>query len=191
MELNQQKNKNFRRTIVVLSIGIPIVIALLFKIKIQGYDFSFLPPIYASINALTAFLLLVALVAIKRKNVMLHRKLMLSCMGLSLLFFVGYITYHSTSDPAVFGDIDANGVLDEVEKLHVSVGLKITYLLILVTHILLSIAVIPLVLISLLFALENNIARHKKWTKFTWPIWFYVAVSGVIVYAMISPYYPH
>lgn len=191
MELNQQKNKNFRRTIVVLSIAIPIAIALLFKIKIQGYDFSFLPPIYASINALTSLLLLVALVAIKRKNVMLHRKLMLTCMGLSLLFFVGYIAYHSTSDPAVFGDIDANGMLDEVEKLHVSAGLKITYLLILVTHILLSIAVIPLVLISLLFAIENNIARHKKWTKFTWPIWFYVAVSGVIVYAMISPYYPH
>lgn len=182
-------NKRFRKIIYILSFALPIIIALLLVVKIPGYNLSFLPPIYASINALTAFLLILALVAVKRKNIQLHKRLIQTCMGLSILFFIGYIAYHSTSDPTILGDLNGNRVLDPSEKALLSPTLRLFYFLILITHIMLSVTVVPLVLFSYLFALEGKFDKHKKWVRFTWPIWFYVAVSGVVVYWLISPYY--
>ena len=173
MELKDpSKLKKARLAIIIASIAIPIVVAVLFGVKIEGVDLSFLPPIYASINGLTAILLVVALIAIKQKKMSLHRGLIRFCLLLSLLFLGCYVAYHMTSDSTPYGG-----------------AYRMIYFIILITHILLSIAVVPLVLFTYLFAWQGNFERHKKWTKFTWSLWWYVALSGVIVYFMISPYY--
>lgn len=170
--LDPSKLKKARTAIYVASFAIPIVVAVLFGVKVEGVDLSFLPDVYASINGLTAIILVAALMAIKKRNMNLHRGLMRFSLLLSLLFLACYVAYHMTSDSTSYGG-----------------DFKTIYLIILVTHIILSIVVIPLVLFTYLFAWEGNFVKHKKWTKFTWPLWFYVAVSGVVVYVMISPYY--
>jgi putative membrane protein len=172
MESTARKSKNLRRLIVILSVVIPLVVAVLFKVKIEGVDLTFLPPIYAGINGVTAVLLLIALLFIKQKKVKLHERVIRICLFLSLLFLASYVAYHMTSDSAIYGG-----------------SLGMLYYPLLISHIVLSIAVVPLVLYSFLLGLEGQFDKHRKWTKFTWPIWFYVAVSGVIVYFMISPYY--
>lgn len=171
MELTQN-NSGLRKWIVALSVVIPLAVALLFGIKIDGVDLSFLPPVYAGINGLTAILLLGALIAIKSKNITLHKRMIQASLGLSLLFLLAYVAYHITSETTIYGG-----------------DFKLVYYFILISHITLSIAVIPLVLFTYLFAWEGNIEKHKKWNRISWPIWFYVAVSGVIVYLMISPFY--
>lgn len=174
MESTVKSNLGLRRLIVILSIAIPLVVAVLFKVKIDGVDLSILPPIYAGINALTAVLLVVALVAIKQKNRSLHERVIKVCIALSLVFLGCYVAYHMTSDSTPYGG-----------------NLGIIYYPLLISHILLSVVVIPLVLYSYLFAWEGKFDKHRKWTKITWPIWFFVAVSGVVVYFMIAPYYTH
>ncbi len=172
-----KKNKDpFQNLIIGLSVVIPLVVAALFRIKIEGYDFSFLPPTYATINAVTAILLVFAVVAIKKGDKQLHQVLMKTCIALSAAFLVLYVIYHMFSDSTVYG---GQGVL------------RYVYYSILVSHILLSVSVIPFVLFTFSRALSGNFERHKALAKFTFPIWLYVAVSGVIVYLMISPYYPN
>jgi putative membrane protein len=166
--------KNSKTLIVIVSIVVPILIGILFKVQITGYDFSFLPPIYASINGLTAVFLLVALWAIKNKKRQLHENLMKLCMVFSLIFLTTYVAYHMTSAPTPYG---GSGVL------------KTFYLVILISHILLSVIIIPLVLFSYLRAILGNFEGHKALVKYAFPAWLYVAISGVIVYLMISPYY--
>ena len=154
---------------------VPVVVAILFTVRIPGVEsLTFLPPIYAGINALTAILLIVSVILIKNKKRKLHALLMRICIGLSLLFLVMYIAYHMTSDPTPFG---GEGTI------------KYIYYFILISHILLSICVIPFVLITYVRAITNNIVMHKKIAKITFPLWLYVAVTGVVVYLMISPYY--
>lgn len=170
--ISESKLKRFKLLITIASIAIPLVVAILFKVKIEGVDLGFLPPIYACINGITAFLLVLALIAIKRKNMPLHRTFINICMVLSLLFLVSYVAYHMTSDPTEYKGSQA-----------------VIYYFILISHIILSVAVVPMVLRSYLLAYEGKFETHKKWTRITWPIWFYVAVTGVIVYLMISPYY--
>lgn len=168
-----KKNK-YGIWIKIISAVIPLVVAILFRVKID-YDLPiFLPPIYATINAITALLLVFALIAIKRKKIALHQRLMQSCIVLSLLFLVMYIAYHMTTDPTPF--------LGEG-------SVKTLYFFILISHIVLSIALIPLVLISYVRAFQKEFPEHKKISKITFPIWLYVAVTGVIVYIMIAPYY--
>lgn len=187
-ELNSKNTKGFRTLIIVLSIAIPLIVAVLFRIKIEGVDLSFLPPIYAGINGLTAFFLLAALYAIRSHNMRLHRRLINICMFLSLLFLAGYVAYHMTSDPTVFGDANGDGYRDVNEGQNVKYFIALYYFL-LVSHILLSVAVVPMVLFSYLFAYSGNFEKHRKWTKITFPIWLYVALSGVIVFVLINPYY--
>jgi putative membrane protein len=162
------------RLITVVSIIIPVVVAVLFRVKLDGYDFSFLPPIYASINAITAVLLIAALWAIKNGKRTLHEFFMKTCIALSLLFLVMYIAYHMTSDPTSFG---GEGII------------RYVYYFILITHIVLSIGVVPLVLFTYARAFNEEFDRHKKLARITFPIWLYVAITGVVVYLMISPYY--
>jgi len=171
MKTNKEPYKNL---IVFLSIAIPLLVALLFRVKIEGYDFSFLPPIYATINGITAVLLIVAVWFIKNGNRRLHELVMKICLGLSASFLLMYVLYHITSESTVFGG-EGN--------------IRYVYYFILITHIMLSIAVVPMVLFTLSRALSGNFEKHKALAKFTFPIWLYVAVTGVIVYFMISPYY--
>lgn len=169
---NEAQIAKFRRLIIAISIIIPIAVAALFGIRVDGVDLTFLPPFYATVNGLTAVLLLAALVAIKRKNRIIHQRLIQTCLVLSLLFLICYVAYHMTSDSTPYGG-----------------ELKGLYYFILISHILLSVAVIPLVLFTYLYAWEGKFEKHKKWTRFAFPIWMYVAVTGVVVYLMIYPYY--
>ena len=172
----------------IISILIPIVVAILFSVKLDYTLPVFLPPIYSAINGLTALLLVFALVAIKNKRIRLHSNLMKICIFLSLVFLLMYIAYHMTSVSTIFGDIDKNGIRDEIEKENIGYLLYV-YILILLSHILLSIVLIPLVLISYVRAIQEQFKHHKKIAKLTFPIWLYVAITGVVVYLMISPYY--
>lgn len=167
--------KKYNKLIVVLSILIPVVVAVLFGVKIPNVEpLRFLPPIYATINGLTALILVLAFFAIKKKNLVLHENLMTTALWCSVAFLIMYVAYHMTSDSTKFG---GEGVV------------KYIYYFVLITHILLSIIIIPFVLITYVRAITNNIEKHKKIAKITFPLWLYVAISGVIVYIMISPYY--
>lgn len=189
MELNAKKSKNLRKLIVVLSVVIPVAVAALFVIKIPGINLSFLPPIYSGINGLTAVLLVMALIFVKQRKLKLHENTIKICMGLSVLFLLCYVAYHICSDTTYYGDLNKDGILQDAEKAVRSKTAYGIYSFILLSHILLSIVVIPMVLYSYLHAWEGNFDKHKKWTKITWPVWFYVAVTGVVVYFMISPFY--
>lgn len=182
------KAKNARRLIIVLSVVIPLVVALLFKVKIEGVNLSFLPSIYAGINAVTAVVLLAALYAIRKDKRELHRGLIRFALLLSLLFLTLYVTYHMTSESTVYGDTNHDGKQDILEK-SMTGFMSYVYYVLLISHILLSIAVVPLVLFTYLFAWQGNYTKHKKWTRYAFPIWLYVAISGVFVYLMISPFY--
>lgn len=172
MSTSELKSTKYRKIVIALSIIIPIAVAALFGIKIPGINLSFLPPFYASINAVTAVLLILALVFIKNGHRRKHQITIQLCMVLSILFLLSYIAYHITSDSTVYEG-----------------KFKISYYIILISHIVLSVAVIPIVLFAYLFAWEGDFIRHKKWNRFAFPIWLYVAVTGVIVYWMISPFY--
>ena len=166
--------KKYNKWIVLLSITIPLVVAILFGIKIDATLPIFLPPIYATLNAFTAVILIIAFWAIKNKKVVLHEKLMKTAILFSALFLLMYVAYHMTSESTKFKGEGA---------------LKIFYFIILISHIILSIAVIPFVLITYVRAITNNIELHKKIARITFPLWLYVAITGVLVYLMISPYY--
>lgn len=169
------EEKKYRRLITIVSIVIPLAVAVLFGIKLPNVEpLSFLPPIYASINGLTAILLIAAVIAIKKGNKKLHEQLNITAIICSALFLVMYVAYHMTSDSTSFG---GEGVV------------KYIYFFILITHIVLSIVVIPFVLITFMRARLGNFPEHKKIAKITFPLWLYVAITGVIVYLMISPYY--
>lgn len=170
----ESRKNAYKKAIIAISIIVPLAVAVLFGVKVPGYDLSFLPPIYATVNAITAVCLVAAVVAIKNGNRKIHEALMKTCISLSAAFLVMYVLYHMTSDSTAYG---GEG------------GIRYVYYFILITHILLSICVIPLVLFTFLRALLGDFERHRRLARFTFPIWLYVAVTGVIVYLMISPYY--
>ena len=165
-------DKKYNKLIVALSIIIPVAVAALFGIKIDIELPIFLPPIYATINGITALVLIFAVFQIKKGNRKFHERLMKFAIILSVLFLIMYILYHMTSD--------STNYQGEYRSI---------YFFILLSHIILSVAVIPFVLITYVRAITNNFVKHKKIAKITFPLWLYVAVSGVVVYIMISPYY--
>ena len=190
---SQTLENRLRWPIIVVSIAIPVVVAILFSVKLKDFGIdveplSFLPPIYASINGLTALLLIMGVIAIKNGNQKVHERFMTTAIACSVIFLVMYVAYHMTTDSTVYGDIDGNKILDATEKTNAG-WMRNVYLFILLTHILLSVAIIPLVLITYVRALAMRFDRHKKIAKITFPLWLYVAVTGVVVYLMISPYY--
>ena len=175
MSNNIEPEIKHKKLITVISIVVPLAVAALFGIKIPNVGpFHFLPPIYASINALTAVLLVIAVLAIKKGNRKLHEGLMKTCMALTSSFLVMYIIYHMTSDSTPYG---GEGIL------------RYVYFIILISHIVLSVLVLPLVLITFSRGMSKAYEKHKRIARFAFPIWLYVAVTGVIVYLMISPYY--
>lgn len=177
----QSLEHKFNKFIVAVSILIPVAVAVLFSVKLKDFGivvepFGFLPPIYATINGITAVVLIAAVWAIKKGNRKVHEKLMTLAIALSVLFLVMYVIYHMTAESTPYG---GTGIMRSV------------YFFLLISHILLSISVIPLVLITYVRALAERFDRHKKLAKITFPIWLYVAVTGVVVYLMIAPYYPY
>lgn len=179
MENKQINEKRYNIWIAILSITIPLVVAILFKVKLKDFGFdvkplSFLPPIYATINGLTAIVLVWAVVSIKNGKRKLHENLMKTAIALSVAFLAMYVAYHMTSESTKYGGEGA---------------MRLVYFIILISHISLSIIIIPLVLITYVRALSERFDKHKKIAKITFPIWLYVAITGVVVYLMISPYY--
>ena len=168
-------SKYYSKLITFTSIIVPVLVAVLFTVRIPNVaPLDFLPPIYAAINAITAVILVFAYISIRNKKIKLHESLMKIAIALSLVFLAMYVAYHMTSDPTPFG---GKGVV------------RYLYYFILITHILLSIGIIPMVLVTYVRAISRRFVDHKKIAVITFPIWLYIAVTGVIVYLMISPYY--
>jgi len=169
------KVAQYNRLVLIVSILIPIVVGVLFRDRyITDVDFSFLPPVYATINGITAIVLISALFAIKKGNQLLHERLMKLALVLSATFLVMYVLYHISSEATVYG---GEG------------WIKSLYLFILASHIILSMVIVPLVLYTYVRALTGRFELHRKLARITFPIWLYVAITGVIVYLMIAPYY--
>ena len=175
----------------IFSVIVFTAVVLLGRVKLElnlGFDVHIFATINAFINSAIAVLLVAALVAVKNKNYQLHKQLMMLALILSILFLVSYIAHHLLAGEARFGDSNHDGVLSEDEKLQVGT-IRIVYYLILGTHIVLAALILPLILFTAYRALTAEFPAHKKLAKITWPLWFYVAVTGPIVYWMISPYY--
>ena len=172
------KTKNNSLLLVrVLSVAVPLLVAALMGIrqKLDLGDWVYtLPHVIAVLNTLTSLCLIMAVVAIKKKNVTLHKALNTTALVLGACFLLCYVTYHASADSTAFGGSDT---------------MRYIYYFFLVSHIVLSISVVPLVLMSFYHAWNNDFEKHKKLVKFTFPIWLYVSVTGVVVYAFISPYY--
>lgn len=174
MDLNSPKVKTL---IIVLSIVVPVLVAILYLLPKNfevGEEVYYLPMLNAVLNGTTTLVLIFAFFAIKNKNIILHKKLMLSALVLSILFLLSYVTYHSLTDSTSYG---GEGIM------------KTIYLVILFSHIILAIVIVPLVLITFSRALTQKFDQHKKIARITLPLWLYVTITGVIVYLMISPYY--
>jgi putative membrane protein len=149
-----------------------------------------LPLLNAILNGSCTVLLILSLLAIKKKNITLHKKLNLTAFVLSALFLISYVTAHYFIPDTKYGDIDHNGVMSAAESLTVK-GIKPLYIVILLTHIFLAIVVLPMVLLSFYYGLTDQREKHRKLTRFSYPIWLYVTASGVVVYLMISPFYAY
>jgi len=188
LEKNDKKAKIF---IWIVSIIVFVAVAVLSKVKLN-VDLGFNPHVFAKANAVINFavtiLLLAGLWAVKTKKYLLHKRIMIAAIVLSVLFLVSYICHHLFAGETKFGDIDHNGIVSADEKT-LAGSLRIVYYILLGTHIPLAGIILPSILFTAYRSLTGEYERHKKLARITWPVWFYVAVTGVVVYLMISPYY--
>jgi putative membrane protein len=178
--------------IIVISILVPIVVAsLLFFVSAKsnvGSWVHYLPKLNVTINSLTAILLIIALIMIKQGNESAHRNLMLTALVLGAIFLISYITYHASVPSTVFGDVNHDRTVSESEMAAIG-NWRLVYLVLLLSHILMAIIGLPLVLTAVYHGIKDNRSAHKKIVKFTYPVWMFIAVSGIMVYFLISPYY--
>jgi putative membrane protein len=187
----QKNDKKASWLIIMVSLVVFAAVALLTKIKLNvdlGFNVHLFATFNAVVNTAVAVLLVAGLITVKRRNYQLHKKIMLTAMILSILFLVSYICHHLFAGETKFGDIDHNGVVDEAEKAQVG-SLRLFYYIILATHIPLAGIILPFILFTAYRALVAEWPGHRKLARITWPVWFYVAVTGVLVYLLISPYY--
>lgn len=175
----------------IVSIVVFFAVALLSKIKLDvepGFDIHIFAQVNAIINTIVAFLLIAGLMNVKQGKFETHKKIMLTAIILSVLFLVSYICHHLLAGDTKFGDINSDGILSDEEKTGAGV-IRILYYAILLTHIPLAGIILPFILFTAYRALTGEYAKHKKLARITWPIWLYVAITGPLVYLMISPYY--
>lgn len=192
--LNASLNKNDKQAkwlIGIFSVVVFTAIVLLSRFKLE-VDLGFNVHVFATINALLnsaiAILLVVALLAVKNKKYLLHKQLMMVALVLSVFFLVSYIAHHLLAGEAKFGDANHDGFVSDDEKLQVGT-IRMVYYFILGTHIILAAVILPFILFTAYRGLTAEFPLHRKIAKITWPLWFYVAVTGPVVYWMISPYY--
>lgn len=187
----EKNDRTARWLIWIVSIIVFAGIALLSRVKLN-FSTAFDPHIFATINAainsVVAVLLIAAFIAVRSKHYQLHKKLMLVAILLSVLFLISYICHHLLTGDTRFGDIDHNGVLSIAEK-NKAGSIRQIYYAILLTHIPLAGIILPFILFTAYRALSGDYMKHKKLARLTWPVWLYVAISGVVVYLMIRPYY--
>lgn len=187
----KKNDKKARILILVFSAVVFTAVVALSRVKLNidlGFDIHIFARINAIINSIVSVLLVAALLAVKSKRYTQHKKLMLTAMVLSVLFLVSYICHHLLAGDTVFGDLDHDGILSEAEKSHVG-SARILYRLVLFTHIPLAGLILPFILFTAYRAMVGEWEKHKKLARITWPVWLYVAITGVLVYWMISPYY--
>lgn len=186
-----KNDKQARWLIGIFSVVVFTAVVVLGRVKLDigvNFDVHVFAKINAFINASIAVLLVAALVAVKQKSFALHKRLMMLALLLSVAFLVSYIAHHLLAGEAKFGDSDHDGLVSEAEKLAVG-SMRMVYYIILITHIFLAAIILPFILFTAYRGLTGEYAQHKKIAKITWPLWFYVAVTGPVVYWMISPYY--
>ena len=193
IEASINKNDSLAKWLIgIFSFVVFVVVVLLGKFKLSidlGFNVHIFATLNAFLNACTACLLVGALVSVKvSKNYFLHKRLMITCLILSVLFLVSYIAHHLLAAETKFGDANHDGILSDDEKLQVG-NLRYAYYTILSTHILLASIILPFILFTAYRGLTGEYTKHKKLARITWPLWFYVAVTGPVVYLMISPYY--
>lgn len=189
----KKNDKQARLLIIIASFAVFVCITLLTQVKLEvdlGFDVHIFAGINATINSFVSILLILALVAVKRKNYVLHKKIMLTTIVLSVLFLISYIAHHLLAGETRLGDINHDGIVDAAEKAAVGAGIRTFYYIILATHIVLAGVILPFILFTAYRALTGEYKRHSKLARYTWPLWLYVSVTGVLIYLMISPYYP-
>lgn len=179
--------------ILIWSVSILVFIGIAFLTKVRlhadvGFNLHIFAAINAVINSIVAILLVAALLAVKSKKYFLHKKLMIAAIILSIFFLISYVCHHLFTGDTKFGDLNHDGILTADEKT-LAGSARYVYYFILITHIPLAGIILPFILFTAYRALSGDYIRHKKLARITWPIWFYVAVSGVIVFLMIRPYY--
>lgn len=169
-------DRKINRIIVILSVIVPVAVATIFYLPALhvNADLTFLPQFHAFLNSSVAVLLLCGLYFIKNKNITAHKYCMLAAFSLSALFLLSYVLYHSTNEETKFG---GTGTIRSI------------YFILLISHIFLAAVIMPFILITLSRALTFKFDKHRKIARITWPLWFYVSVTGVIVYFMLAPYY--
>ncbi len=193
IDINQLSEKKVKIIIYSTTVAVCALVVVLNQKWIPHPD-SFphfiysLPKLNAFLNGSCSILLLFSLWAIKNKNIERHKKLNISAFILSVLFILSYVTAHYFIPDTKFGDLNHDEIMSPEESNIVS-GIKPLYVIILLSHIFLAVAVLPMVLLSFYYGLTDQREKHKKLTRFSYPIWLYVTVTGVIVYLMIAPYY--
>lgn len=191
--LSVQNEKAVKITIYITTVAICALVMVLNQKWIPHPDvfpnFIYkLPTLNAVLNGSCCLLLIFSLLAIKKKNIALHKKLNITAFVLSSLFLVSYVSAHYFIPDTKYGDVDHDGIMSAAESAAVS-GIKPLYIIILLSHIFLAVAVLPMILLSFYYGLTDQREKHKKLTRFSYPIWLYVTITGVIVFLMISKYY--
>jgi len=187
----QKNDKKASWLIGIVSFVVFAAVVLLSRIKLEvdlGFNVHAFATFNAIVNSIVTVLLVAGLITAKRRNLLVHKKIMLTAMVLSALFLLSYICHHLFAGDTKFGDLDHNGIMTEAEKAQAG-GLRIFYYIILITHIPLAGIILPFILFTAYRALTGEYPKHRKLARITWPIWFYVAFTGVLVYLLISPYY--
>jgi len=186
------RERNLTPAIIIVSIAIPLAVAFLILVPTAKLDLGFnthvLPLFHAILNSTTAILLLASLYFIKNGQVTAHKRANLTAVVLSCIFLVSYVLYHASNPSVRYGDLNHDGILSDAERRQAG-SLRYVYYFILSSHIILSGVIIPFVLFTLQKAFQARFDRHRRLARITWPMWLYVAVTGVVVYLMISPYY--
>lgn len=175
----------------ILSFVVFAAVVVLSRIKLEvnlGFDVHVFATFNAIVNSIVTILLVAGLIAVKAKKYSLHKKIMLTAMILSVLFLVSYICHHLFAGETRFGDLDHDGIISEAEKAQAGT-LRTVYYIILITHIPLAGIILPFILFTAYRGLVAEWPKHRKLARITWPVWFYVAFTGVLVYLLISPYY--
>jgi putative membrane protein len=187
----QKNDKKAKWLIIGFSIIVFLVIGYLGRVKVEvnpGFDIHIFAKFNAIINSIVAILLVSALIAVKRGKYLVHKRIMLTALVLSVIFLASYVCHHLLAGDTIYGDLDHDGALSDAEKAQAG-GLRIFYYIILITHIPLAGLILPFILFTAYRALVAEWPLHKKLARITWPVWLYVSVSGVLVYLLISPYY--
>jgi putative membrane protein len=188
---NKALGKKLTIIVWIITALVLFLVGLMREVKIelpQGVSFHFLPPLHAILNSAAALSLLMAIISIKKKNIINHQRWIYVAMGCSLVFLLSYVTYHFTTPETLYGDLDHNGLVSEEEKRDAGV-MRIVYLTILLSHILLAALSLPFILLTFVYGFTHQIEKHKKMAKKVFPVWLYVAVTGPIVYLLLQPYY--